>query len=249
MSLERLLDENVADLPGDRSSLVFDAYTNAPQPGEARAVMVLAARRVAIEAYTRLFGEDMWCIGGVTTGEVARFNRWNLQQPEVGERVVLVCGADSESRELSTWSRGVLTASDTRYWRYRGRVAGGAHQGVADYLGENNELLAQDIMASIERQRSAGEPVESVCLGGALRGRSNLRDRIKAASGVDCLLSTNRGLFVSAPSLGVVRSNESSEEASDSGLYDDAIGAIAPVIATLKGRKGRGSDGCYQSCA
>ena len=249
VSLQRLLDENIADLPGDRSSLLVDAYAHVPRPGESRAVMVLAARRAAIEAYTRLFGDDVWCIGGITTGEVARFNRWKVQYPEVGSKVVLVCGADAESRELSVWNRGVLTASDTRYWRPRGRVIGGARRGGVEHLSEQPETLVRDIMSILERQRNSGTQVECLCLGGAFREHKDLRERISMASSITCHVSTNRGLFAPIIPLGTGGEDALSGEVGQSGLFDDAIGAIAPKMASLVRRKGRVADGRYQSCA
>lgn len=234
--LQRLIEENVADLPGDRSSLIVSAYTHDPRRGEPQRVMVIAARRLAIEAYTRLFGGDAWCIGGITTGEVARFNRLRLHWSELDSKVALVCGADTESWELSVWNRGVLLASDTRYWRERDRAACGGKRVNVENLDEQFEHIARAIIKSIESQRDSLMPVECVCFGGLLRERKDLQERISAMSGVAHHTSTTGSLFAGATREDVGRDSMRSRAIDDNGLFDDAIGAIAPMMGALRGR-------------
>lgn len=246
--MDQLVAECVADLPGDRRSLIIDAYAHEPSVGDSRAVMVVAARRSAIEAYTRLFSGCLWSIGGITTGEIARFNRWRLQRPEMTSRVTLVCASDVDSRELSVWDNGVLTASDTRYWRKRSRLRGRNSMGTQDGVGDTPEMLVRDILACIDKQRSLGRPVESVLFGGALRKREDLHTAVSSTSGIPYDVSTGTlGPGHEGSPSALHRSRTACED--DGGLYDDAVGAIAPGISQMGVRWRRTENGLYQSYA
>jgi hypothetical protein len=246
--VDQLIAECVSDLPGDRSSLVVDAYAHEPSIGDHRSVMVVAARRSAIEAYTRLFAGCVWCLGGVTTGEIARFNRWTLQRPDVSARVVLVCTSDVDSRELSVWDRGVLTASDTRYWRQRSRIGGRASTGMQSGPGDNRDMLTRDILTVIEKQSNVGRPVESVLFGGTLRKREDLQLAVSRASGVPYDVSVDRLCASQTGSTNKSLQLESMPK-EDNGLYDDAVGATAPKISQFLVRQRRKWNGLYQSYA
>jgi Tfp pilus assembly PilM family ATPase len=209
-SIDELLATYAAKLPGDLDSLVVDAYAHEPDFVNRRSVMILAARRNAIETYARLLEGREWLIGGITTAEIARFNLWNTFQPEVATQVVFVCSADNHSRELSLWDRGVLVASDTRCWLQGDKVS---------------EDLAKDIKQLSAQHSRTGSPPESVLLGGALCELIELQDRIRSDCGINC--------WVSQPLLRAIQTTRGQNyDHNNIRLMEDAVGVIAPKLRT-----------------
>jgi hypothetical protein len=247
-TIEQLLTHCSADLPGDRNSLIVDAYAHHPTPREERSVMIVAARRNAIEAYVRLFAGWVWCIGGITTGEVSRLNRWRLQRSDIASEIVLVCSSDVDFFELSVWDRGVLMASETQYRRQRTRRVSQPYGSSNANFDGAQEVVARDILSVLARQRDLGRPIARVLYGGALCERYELHAAVQNASGTPYDVSTGRGC------LNVTGQKSRLDEGdaapgSGRGLFDDAVGAVIPRLLSTRGRCRRKVNGLYQPYA
>jgi hypothetical protein len=248
-SMREILAAHPVDLPGDRSSLIVDASAHPVGTNGDRAVMVLAARRSSLEAYARLFKEQECSLGGIITGEIARYNRWRLQWPGVSSRVALICSADTDSQELSLWDRGVLTASDTRYWYQRepSRLEGNVH--AEKINGASTERLAQEITHMIDRARTVARPIEQILLGGALRNHKHLQELIHKSTGIQCETSQHVDNYMKLLQETDERSRYLMQGLQEPGVFDDALGAIAPRVLSLHAKIRRWRDDSHQSYA
>jgi hypothetical protein len=229
-SIKEILAAHPIELPGDRSSLVVDASAHAVSIAGARAVMVMAARRSSVEAYARLFKDREWCLGGMTTGEIARYNRWRLQCRSLSSDVALVCSADIDSQELSLWDRGVLIASDTRCWYQRERRSFDGNVDTEKPLGATTDRIAKAVANMIERANAVARPITQILFGGSLTNLRQLHERVHRLTGIQYEVSqrVDRYMKITQPTddLCGLRIQGAQEQ----GLFDDALGAIAPQI-------------------
>jgi hypothetical protein len=246
-SMREILAAHLNDVPGDRSSLVVDASAHEVAAGGVRTMMVLAARRTSLEAYVRLFQDREWCLGGITTGEIARYNRWTLQSRGLSCRVALICSADTDSQEFSVWDRGILIASDTHYsyQRERGRLDGNVITGRS--IDAQIDQIAQQVTKMIERTRTAARPIENILLGGALRNHPQLHESIHRLTGIPCEASQQIDRYMKILHETEKNSCFLMQEKSELGFFDDALGTIAPRVFSQQARRNGWRDDSNQS--
>lgn len=232
------------DLPGDSASLLVDLHAGQPNSHGERSVMLLAARRSAIEGYMRLFEGREWLIGVITTGAVARFNRWKLQHDTVSSQVALICSTDADARELSVWDRGVLVASESRGWGNRSRawVSESARGSSRD--AERTAAVASEIVTIIKQRSQTERPIECVLFGGGLRTCRQLHEQIARATGILCeasaaVVAVQSMELSSSISPSAKCQIHSHEQDTDRGEFDDVIGSLAPTIVALRAKKRR----------
>lgn len=228
--IEEIIAAYPIDLPGDPASLVVDSCAHSVGVKGARSVMVMAARRSSIESYARLFKDREWCLNSITTGEVARYNRWRLQYPAINSQVALICSLDANSYEFSLWDRGVLLASDTRYWSQHER----SHRDVVTQEEKDSDVasdqIAREIIKMIERARSTTKPVELILLGGELRHYSSLCESLYQSTGIPCAKAAPVERYMMITKETVDGGSVGINGVQEIGLFDDALGAIAPRI-------------------
>lgn len=245
-SMKDILASYPLDLPGDSGSLVVDSSAHAVSTNGERSVMVLAARRSSLETYAQLFKGREWCLSGITTGEIARYNLWRLQYPELDTQVVLVCSADTDSQEFSMWNRGVLVASDTRYRYQRARSQSDCDSGAGEIFDTATDQLEQELIRMIERAQITGRPIERILLGGALRHDLHLQERLGRLTRIPSENSTRVDRYMRiGREIGDGCSFEV-DGAHKVGLFDDVLGAIAPSVFSLHAKKIRGRDDRHQ---
>jgi hypothetical protein len=226
------------DLPGDRTSLIFDGYAHGVNLDGPRSVMVIAARRSSLQSYCRLFEDLQWCLGGITTGEIARYNRWRLQCPKLDSQVALVCSADIDSRELSLWDRGVLVASDTRHWYQRAQNRLTRSLGAKKAIDTRNcidvptDQLAREVAEMIKRAVTLTRPIERILCCGILSNHPQFQEVVQGLTDIRCETSqgVNRYMTVSADT------GEGSgfrvQDSQGLGIFDDVLGAIAHRVGS-----------------
>jgi hypothetical protein len=235
-SLKDVLVQYPLELPGDRSMLVTAAHAHAPCKDRTRSAMVLAARSSALEEYVRLFQGLEWSLSGITTGEIARYNRWHLQRPGISSQVVLMCSSDTDSYELSVWDCGVLIASESRRFEQGERARGPGNAVGSQPLGAHREQLAHDISALIDRYRELERPIEVIVFGGGLSRERELLDSLSGSSGASCEVSCEVDRYMQILDRSATGCGPGLRNTTALGLFDDAIGAIAPRMLSVNAK-------------
>ena len=232
--VDRILAECISEVPGDREALIVSAHAHDCSKSSQRSIMVVAARRDAIEAYARLFTERLWSVGGITTGEVARFNRWIMQRPDTRDETVVVCSADVDSREVSVWDRGVLIESDARYTRRGSRMTARTQEAHGNAPADDVAAASRAIIDTIQRQEKCGRRVSRVLCGGDLCAQFDLHSAVSQTSGVVCEASSGRsclGVFAMASKSAL----DNLSIAPERQIFDDALGAVIPKLVVQTG--------------